>query len=154
MKNFGIILGLLLIVILQTSVMPFLSIFGVIPNLVLVLVLLLAYRGFNRNWGWILLASILLDYFSGHLFGLVSLSLVVAAYTIDLISAKVFSVTKFWIVSSLVIVGTIWYYFLLMVLSRIFQADMIFSYQYLLIEIPYNLLILAIFSYGLKKIFH
>ncbi len=154
MKNIGIILGLFLIVILQITVAPFFSIYGVAPNLVLVLVLLIASKGFKRNWGWILLLSLLLDYFSGHLFGLVSLSLVVTAYSIDLINAKVFSVAKFWIISFLVIIGTVFYNFLLTVLSKIFQTGLIFNYQYLLIEIPYNLVILIIFSYGLKKILH
>lgn len=154
MKNISIILGLLLIVILQTTVAPFFSIYGAVPNLVLVLVLLIASKGFEKNWGWILLISLLLDSFSGHLFGLVSLSLVVAAYSIDLINAKVFSVAKFWIISFLVIIGTILYNLLLIILSKIFQTGLVFNYQYLLIEIPYNLVILVIFSYGFKKIFH
>jgi len=155
MKKILIVLGLLLATQLQFAVAPFLRISGVAPNLVLVLIMFwIAQNGFDNNWGWIVLVGVFLDCSSGHLFGLVSLSLILTAYLVGLLNTKIFSAAKFWMLVFSVAVGTLLYEVLLVVLSHFFQSDLIFSYQYLIVEVAYHIVLLLIIFYGFKKILH
>lgn len=155
MKKFLIILFLLLAIVLQTNLVSFLAISGTAPNLVLVLVLVfIIIKSFKEIWPAIVLAGLLLDSLSGLPFGLISLSLVSTAYLVDWFNKNVFSVIKFWITASLIIIGTLVYDLLLIGLGKIFQIDLFFDLRYLFIEILYNLLLVIIFFYGAKKIFH
>lgn len=155
MKKIFIFLGLLLAAEAQVAIVPFLSIGGVTPNLVLVLILFLVAReGFNDNWGWIVLVSVFLDCLSGHLFGLVSLSLVLTACLVDLLNTKIFSAAKFWMAVFSVAVGTVFYDAILVALARFFQVNLIFNYRSLPAEIAYQTVLLIIIFYGFKKVFH
>ena len=91
MKHFFIILILLLAVILQATAIPFLSIRGATPNLVLILVMtFVVLSGFKKVWFNILLTGLFLDLFSGLPFGLASASLIGAAYFIDWLNNSIF----------------------------------------------------------------
>jgi rod shape-determining protein MreD len=154
MKSFLIILALLLAAILQTTIVPFLAITEVGPNLVLVLVLLLViFKSFKERWPVIVLAGLFLDLFSGLPFGLISLTLVSTVYLIDWLNKNVFLLIKFWVIAGLIILATLVYNLLLLNLSRVFQIDLVLSGKHLVIEMLYNLFIISIF-YGIKKIFH
>lgn len=155
MKKILIILGLLMIAVFQITVIPSISIYGVSPNLVLILVLFwVIVGGFNKNWLGILLITVLLDSFSGLPFGLVSLSLITTAYLIDLLNISIFSVVKLWISSVLVLSGILIYNFILVILSRIIYNGLSFDIRYLVIELIYSQAILIIVYYGYKKIFY
>lgn len=150
-----IVLGLLLVTILQITAIPFISFNGVVPNLILVLILcLIAFKGFEDQWPWVVLAGLLLDLFSGLPFGLVGFSLLLTVYLIDLLNLNFFAITKVWIVGVLVILGTIVYDLAIVFLSRFFGSAVTLSWRYLLGEIIYNLIITGLFYYGFKKIFH
>ena len=154
MKIFFIIIILILSVILQTTLIPFLDVWGVTPNLVLVFSLfLVVWRRFEKTWWIILLAGLLTDLLIGLPLGLASISLITVAYAIDSFNRSTFSRIRFWIMNSLIILGTLIYSLLIFGLSKVFQIDLIFSFKYLLIEIIYNLLISSIFYVGIKKIF-
>ena len=155
MKSTLILITLLLSVILQTTSIPFVAIFGVIPNLVLVLILILIiWKRFENVWWMILLTSLFLDLLSGLPFGLISLSLIITAYLIDQFNRNIFSEIKLWIIGSLIASGSFIYLISLFSLSNFFQIDFVFGLKYLLIEILYNLLIGSILYYvGVKKIF-
>jgi rod shape-determining protein MreD len=110
MKIFLIILTLLLAVVLQISLAPFLSVFGVVPNLVLVLILfLVVLKGFGKIWWLVVLTGFFSELFSGFPFGLISLSLVSAAYLVDYFNRRIFSGVKFWIINSLIVLGSLAY---------------------------------------------
>lgn len=155
MKNILIVLGLLLITILQITAVPFINFNGVVPNLILVLILcLIIFTGFKNQWPWVLLAGVLLDLFSGLPFGLISLSLLLTVYLIDLLNLNFFAITKLWITGILIVSGTIIYDLTIVFLSRLFNFALTFSWRYLLGEIIYNLIIMGLFYYEFKKIFH
>ena len=155
MKSFLIILALLLAAILQITLVPFLAFKGVSPNLVLLLIsFLVIFKGFQQSWWLVILAGLFLDLFSGLPFGLISLSLLVTVYLIDLFNRNVFSVVRFWVMTILIISATLIYDLLLFGLSRIFQIDSVLGPKYLFIEIVYNLLLTVIFFYGAKKVLH
>lgn len=128
---------------------------GAGPDLVLVLILILVVnRGYHKVWPYVILIGFLLDLLSGLPFGLISLSLVSAAYLVDWFSRNIFSGTKLWLVANLVILGSLAYNLFLFALSGIFQADSVFSFKYLLVGVVYNLAIVLIFYAGFKKILH
>ena len=152
------ILALLFAVILQTTLFSFIAwgstLFNVTPNLVLVLILILVIsKKFEKIWWLILLTSLFLDLLVGLPFGLVSLSLISAAYLVDRFNQSVFSGIRFWVLASLIVSGNLAYNLLLFSLAKVFQAEIVLSLRYLLIETTYNLLISWIFYVGFKKIF-
>ncbi len=166
MKSFFAILILLLAVIFQTTLVPFLSLRGVIPNLVLVLILFLViFKSFQETWWLIILAGLFLDLLSGLPLGLISLSLLITAYLIDRFNRSVFSGAKIWLVAALVALGSLFYNLILIGLSRLFilinlsqkvTYSNVFSWDYLItlfLIIAYNLVAL-LFFYGIKKIFY
>ena len=154
MKILLLILGLLFAVILQTTLFSFITFWGVGPNLILVLILILVIsKKFEKIWWLILLTSLFLDLLVGLPFGLVSLSLISIAYLIDWFNQSVFSGIKFWVLASLIVLGNLAYNLLLFGLAKIFQAEVVLGLRYLLIETIYNLLISWIFYVGFKKIF-
>ncbi len=154
MKTFLIILIFLLAVVLQTTVFPALTVWGIAPNLVLVLILLLVIlKGFKETWLAVLASGLFLDLFSGLPFGLISLSLVTSAFLIDWINKSLFSTVKFWISVSLIVLGTLFYNLLLFGLSKLFRVDLVFGLTHLFIETVFNLLLSIIFFYVFKKIF-
>lgn len=154
MRIFLIVLILLSAVILQTTLIPFLAVSGAVPNLVLILVLILViFKGFKKMWPACLLAGFFLDLFSGLPFGLISLSLVGAVYLVDWFNNNFFPTVKLWIAANLVVMGTLLYNLFLIGFGKLFQVDLIFNLRYLLIEIIYNLLITVLFFHAAKKVF-
>jgi len=166
MKTFLIVLGLLLAAILQTSLLPFLALRGIIPNLVLVLILLLViFKNFKEVWWLVILGGLFLDLFSGLPFGLVSLSLLITAYFINWFNRSIFSEAKFWIVLFLIGLASLFYNLVLFGLAKLFiLVDLnrqeiypsLFSLNFLadlFLFTFYNMALLT-FLYGIKKIFY
>jgi len=157
MKPLFIILILILAIILQTTVVPFLAISGISPNLILLLIfILITFKDFKEIWWVVVLTGLFLELFSGLIFGLISLSLIGAVYLIDRIN-KNFSATKLWMKTVFVVSGILLYNLFLIILGRLFHLDLFFSLKYLFINIIYNLLIMIIFFslvYGAKKVFY
>ncbi len=157
MKPLFIILILILAIILQTTVVPFLAISGISPNLILLLIfILITFKDFKEIWWVVVLTGLFLELFSGLIFGLISLSLIGAVYLIDRIN-KNFSATKLWMKTVFVVSGILLYNLFLIILGRLFHLDLFFSLRYLFINIIYNLLIMIIFFslvYGAKKVFY
>jgi len=166
-----IVLILLLAVILEIASLPFLNSSGVSPNLVLVILLLLVIlKTFEKTWRWIVLIGLFLDFFSGLPFGSISLSLVLITFIIDWLGRNIFSEVKLWTSLSLVAIGTILYHFFLIgwsnFLAFLGQGESISyfcsslgqclfsSFGSILIGLGYNLLITLIVFYGVKKILY
>jgi rod shape-determining protein MreD len=167
MKVLLIILSLLLAIILQTSLVPFLTVSEVGPNLILILIIILVvFNGFKKIWPYIILIGFFLDLLAGLPFGLMSLSLVSTAYLVDWFNRSIFSGIKFWITASLVVLGTLIYNLFLLGLGKIFvviglsqtilwyaSGSFFVPFFRIIGEIGYNLLISFIVYAGAKKIF-
>lgn len=155
MRHFLIIFILVLAVILQTTIVPFLSIQGATPNLILVFALILTLLGgFKAVWFYVFLGGLFLDIFSGLPFGLISISLVGASYFIDWLSNNVFSGLKFSVKIGLLALGFLAFHFFLNILIRFFHLETVFGFKYLLWSVIYNLVIAILIFNGIKKIFH
>ncbi len=153
-KKILAIIILIFSVILQTTLIPFMDIWGAGPNLILILSLFLVIlKRFERVWWMMLLTGLFADLFLGLPFGLASLALVTTAYLIHSFNRSIFSGVKFWTMNSLVILGTLAYALLVFGLGKVFQFDIFFNFKHLLIEVGYNLLISSILYVGIKKIF-
>lgn len=153
MKIFLIILSLLAAIIIQTTLFSVLAKGGVSPDLVLALILFLVILyNFRKVWWLVVLAGLILDFFSGLPFGLMSLSLLGASFLIDWLNRNIFSTVKFWIIALLTVLGTWLYNLFFLVLNRLFQINLSYPLRNWLIEAFYNLLLVSIF-YGAKKIF-
>jgi len=155
MRHFFIILILLLAVILQITIVPFLPVQGVTPNLILVGALILTLLGgFKTVWFYIFIGGLFLDMFSGLPFGFMSVSLISASYFIDWLSNNVFSGLKFGIKVSLIVSGILAFNFFLNILIGFFHLETMFGFKYLFWSVAYNLIIAILIFNGIKKIFH
>lgn len=158
MKYFFVLLSLFLAVILQVSFLPFLSVFGLSLNLVLVLVVfLISQRDFKKYWPAIIFTGLVLDIFSALPFGVISLSLVLTAYFIERLKKDVFGSINLGLVMGLMALGHLFYSLLLMALTKLFQFDLSVGWVYNLIYlVPGEIILSIIFAsfifYVFKKI--
>lgn len=82
---FGVLL-LILIVLFETSVLPFFPVFGTQPNLLLVILLALQFLGFSQeSYYAAFFGGILSDLLAGNLFGLGSLTLLLLSGAVGLV---------------------------------------------------------------------
>lgn len=155
MKHFFIISFLLLAAILQTTIVPFLSIQGAALNLILIFTLILTLlSGFKAIWPYIFLGGLFLDLFSGLPFGLVTASLIGANYFVDWLGNNIFSRSKFGVKISLIVLGILTFNFFLNILIGFFRLDAIFGFEYLFWSVAYNSLIAILIFNGVKKVFY
>lgn len=146
---------LLSVVIMQITIVPFLGIGQIVPNVVLVLSLFwVVFKKFENTWRWIVVIGLLFDLFSGLPFGVIIISLLLAVYLIDLLNINFFAVKKIWIIILLTLLGTIIYNISVFLLARFFRVEIVFNFRYLLSEIIYNSVIAIILYYVFKKIFY
>lgn len=154
MRHLFIIFTLLLAAVLQTTVVPFLSVGEVAPNLVLILALIFVILdGFKGVWLDVLLAGVFLDLFSVLPFGLASVSLIGAAYGVDWLNSMISLKFKFAVKIGLVVLGVSVFNLFLNLLLVLFKLEPIFSVGYLFWSALYNLLIALLIFNGIKKIF-
>lgn len=139
---------------LQAAAAPFLSVMKVTPDFVLVLALVcVVIFPYEKVWWLIVAAALLLDLFSGFPFGLVSFSLIIAAYLLNWLSRHIFATIKSGVQMMLIGGGILIYHACLMVLAEVFQSGIVFSPKRLSILLVYDFLIVAACFYGFKKIF-
>ena len=138
------------------------------PNLVLVLILLLAIRkGFKEIWWLAAALGLLLDFFSGFAFGAIAFSLVWSAFIVDWFNRKVFSEVKIETVASLILSGSLLYYFFLIGANALlsfmekgketdylcYLKDCVYSsFPSFLGGLGINLLLAGLVFYGFKKV--
>ncbi len=124
------------------------------PNLILVLFLIFTiFKGFERTWGSIVLIGLFLDFFSGLLFGSITLSLIISCFIIDWFNHKVFLEVKLWTSLILVALGSLIYYFILVISYFSLNSHYLFSSFFVfLMALLYNLLFAIIIFYVVKKV--
>lgn len=153
MRNFLLATALFITLILQSTLVNVFSIKGVVPDLVLVLVMILVVlSGFNKNWFFVLFAAIGLDFFSGFSFGIISINLLLSSFFIDWLNRKIFSFTKISLISFLIIGGILVYYILLfLTFAFLLDAEFPLTWMNLLIKLLYDLVLIFLIFYGIKK---
>jgi rod shape-determining protein MreD len=78
--------------ILQVTIIPRLVLYGAIPNLVLVLIIIWSVLfGFKKSFWLALIAGITLDLFSGAYFGTFTFSFLLITFLVDLATTHIFS---------------------------------------------------------------
>lgn len=161
MKFFFFIFILFSVIVFQTSFLPFLSPYGVKPNLILILVLgrliFASSADFVKLLSESLLAALLADLFSGFPFGLVGLSFLTTVYLIDWLNRNIFGRINFWTVSFLVFIATLFYDLVLVGLAGVvFGGLAITSFLFfsIFLETAYNIILLWFLFYGVKKILY
>jgi len=110
MKTFLNILLVTIVVILETTLVPKMAIFGAFPNLVMLVILSLIFINRTRDalW-WVLIGGVLLDLFSPVRFGAYTLSFVVifflAYYLVNYVFSEpsVFLAAGIFFISSLIL---------------------------------------------------
>lgn len=110
-KIFLLIFLLFFLILFQTSFLNFLK---VTPNFILITILILAIFEKNRTFGLLsaFLGGIFLDIFSGQSLGVATLSLVLV-YFLSVSLLKLFFKVNFFEVTFIIILGAIFYNFLL-----------------------------------------
>lgn len=155
MRHFFIIFSLLLAVVLQATVVSFLSVRGITPNLALVLIFIfVVLGGFERVWVYVLLTGLFLDLFSGLPFGLFSASLVAATYFINWLRSSISLELKFVGGTGMVVLGVFVFNLFLNILAALLHLEPVFNFDFLLWSALYNLLITILIFNGIKKIFY
>lgn len=163
MNLFWVIIILLLSFIFQTTILSLLTILGVGPNLILVLILFLVLgAAFSKkeltktNWLIIILTGLLMDFFSNLPFGVNAISLAAAVYLSYWLNRDFFSKSGFWMKAGTVVLASLAYdliLFGLLYLLRAWAGGFYFLIKHLLISPGYNF-ILFILLYAIKKIFY
>ena len=110
MKTFLNILLVIIVVILETTLVPKMAIFGAFPNLVMLVILSLIFINRTRDalW-WVLIGGVLLDLFSPVRFGAYTLSFVaiffLAYYLVNYVFSEpsVFLAAGIFFISSLIL---------------------------------------------------
>jgi len=91
-KTIFIILALFFVAILQTTFMPKLSIYGVFPNLMLIVIIYKSlFKEYKEIFIWPLVGGIVLDVFSATPFGVFTLSFLIVSLIINFLSRNIWT---------------------------------------------------------------
>lgn len=131
--------------ILQLTIIPRLFLFGAVPNLVLVLIILWSVLfGFRRIFWLALFSGFILDLFSGSHFGIFIIVFLLVAFLSDLATEYIFSNNYFFSVLSLCLIFTVLINFTFDYLSLgSFFSDVQLIYIFIL-SLILNLILIAI----------
>jgi len=98
MNKFFQIIFVILIALLQITIMPFLSFYGVWPNLILILVVMLILNGFNEE-GFIAagVGGLVMEFASIYFFGFYSLVFVAVAVILYFLNSRFLNEPNFYL---------------------------------------------------------
>ncbi len=92
MKIAFIILALFFVAILQVTFVPKLSIYGVFPNLMLVVIIFKSlFKDYREIFIWSLAGGLILDVFSATPFGVFTLSFLIVSFIINFLSRNIWT---------------------------------------------------------------
>jgi rod shape-determining protein MreD len=117
--------------ILQLTIIPRLAIAGVFPNIVLVLIIVWsAVFGFKKSFWLAIVSGILLDLFVGPYFGIFTVTFLVIAFLVDIVTRYIFSNNFIFSVLSFSFIATI---FTALLFHYLAFKEVSISYQFILI---------------------
>lgn len=162
MKTIFIILALFFVVVLQTTFIPKLAIYGVFPNLMLVLVIFKSlFKDYKEIFIWPLAGGLILDISSSFPFGVFTLSFLIISIITSFISRNIWTSENVGLVIVLItFLGSFSFGFLTANLAKLGYLLMNLSWalnfkQLLVItscEAIYNVILAVILLLVLKKI--
>jgi len=150
-----------ILLILQITVVPRISIFNVFPNIVLAAVLVIAaVKNDNSGFFAAIAAALILDFFSSRPFGVYLLSFIITVWLAQSLGRNIFKSTDFSGQFPLFLCASLVYSFLYLFLNKIFQwlgmgASISFWSDFLrtgLLEAGENAIVSLIFLILYKKI--
>ncbi len=157
-----VILVCFFIVILQTTFAPKLAIYGVFPNLILVLVIFKSlFKDYKEIFIWPLAGGLILDIFSGFPFGVFTLSFLVVSLAVSFLSRNIWSSENIGLVVMLItFLGSILSGFLTAIFSKLgyllMNLSWAFNFKQILVitfsEAIYNVILAAILLLVLKRL--
>lgn len=113
---------LVLAVILQTTVFSYLEIYGVVPNLILVVVILVSLSvDWQTALPLALLGGLSLDLFSANQFGFFALILIIISFFFSFLKSYLFAQANILVSFVAVLIGTSLYYLLAVLLADFFS---------------------------------
>lgn len=153
MKLLLSIIIIFLLVILQSSLYPYLKVYNAFPNLILILVLILSIlKGSKKSLVWVLFGGFLLDVYSfNNPFGTSILSLLLVSYLAYFFSQNIFKKTSIFSVILIGIGGALIYRFFLILILLIAGVSFQFSFTQLISQVIYNSVILVPLFYLIKS---
>jgi len=153
MKFLLSIIIIFLLVILQSSLYPYLKICNAFPNLILILVLILSIlKGYKKSLVWVLFGGFLLDVYSfNNPLGTSILSLLLISYLAYFFSQNIFKKTSIFSVILIGIGGTLIYKLFIIFVLLIVGISFQLSYSQLIFQIIYNLVVLIPLFYLMKS---
>ena len=142
-----------ILVILQSSLYPFLNIYNAFPNLILIFVLISSIlRGYKKSLTWIIIGGLFLDTFSfNNPIGISIFGLFLVSYLAHFFSQNIFKKTSPFSVLILGISGIVIYRLFLVITLLIFSTGFQFSFIQITFEVIYNIIILMPLFYLLKR---
>ena len=154
MKIVWIIIFILILLFLQVGIFPHLSIAGIFPNLILLVILSLSIiQGWKKTLPWIIAGGLFLDFYSlNNVLGVSVISLFIVGYLTYFLSQNVFKKTSAFSLILNFIIAIFVYQILLIVLFTIFSITFDFRFLSFIVGIVYNLVLALPIFYGLKKI--
>ena len=153
MKLLLSIIIIFLLVILQSSLYPYLKVYNAFPNLILILVLILSIlKGHKKSLVWVLFGGFLLDIYSfNNPFGASILSLLLVSYLAYFFSQNIFKKTSIFSVVLIGIGGTLIYKLFIILVLLIVGISFQFTFSQLIFQIIYNTVILIPLFYLIKS---
>lgn len=108
------------IIIIQTTLIPQLAIYGIVPNLAAAFLIALAAANKTKNvFRTAFLTGLILDIFSGLPFGIITAGLILAVFTVSVLSSKFLKSREFFILLPIVFSGLLIYNLALLILSNL-----------------------------------
>lgn len=140
------------LIILQSSLYPYLKVNNAFPNLILILVLILSIlKGYKKSLVWIIFGGFLLDVFSfNNPIGTSILSLLLVSYLAYFFSQNIFKKTSIFSIILIGIGGTLIYRVILILILLITGTSLQFTFSQLISQVIYNSAIMVPLFYLLK----
>lgn len=156
MKFILSIIIIFILVILQSSLYPYLAICGAFPSLILILVIILSIlKGYKKSLIWVIFGGFFSDVFSFiNPIGVSIVILFLISYLTYFLSRNVFKKTNVFSVILLGIGTALIYKFFLILVFLITGASFQLSFIQTIFQIVYNLFLLIPLFYLIKRFIH
>lgn len=154
MKIGFIIIFILVLLSLQIGIFPHLTIAGVFPNLILLVILSLSIlQGWKKTLPWTIVGGLFLDFYSlTSILGVSVISLLVVSYLAYFLSQNIFKKASLSSLALNFLIVIFVYSLCLAILFSIFSIGFNFRFLGFVVGIIYNLILSLPIFYGLKKI--
>lgn len=142
-KNIFTIILIIILGLLQILLLPIISVYSVVPNLILIGAIILILLDFEKGAFWLAgLGGLLFDFFSPAIFGLITIYLILIVFLLRYSVKKIFSHINVLVVSGVTFITA----FILVLILDLFLKEQL-SIIFLLASGVYNaILAVVIFS--------